>query len=162
MSTGTHHYDALAGLKTAVENLALTGLTNATPLPAGRVYLRELLSDRNVTLPCVVVSLAPMPEGREIQDNTANQVSYPCLVAILAPANQDLALEQVKLQWRQEIEDVFDFKQPPELLDALSDELTLRRTEWQPLDVIDLAAFQDKNLFVSAAIVWVIVLKPRG
>ena len=102
-----------------------------------------------------------MPELREIQDNYDNQIAYPCMVTVIVAQNQDLALTQAPTKWRQQLEEAFDFKQPAALAAALSDDLTLRRTEWQPLDVVDLEAFQLKNLLVSAAIVMVVVVKPR-
>ncbi|MEY2874362.1 MAG: hypothetical protein RLZZ373_1733, partial [Pseudomonadota bacterium] len=162
MATDTHHYDALVGLQTAVLALTLDGIENADPLPAERVYLRELLDNRNVTLPCVMISKAPMPEMTETETSQHNKVSYPCLITVIVPQNKSLELTEGPTKWRQQIEEIFDAKQPAEVIAALGDTVKLQHTLWQPLDVIDLSAFYDKNLLVSAAIVLVVVWKSRG
>lgn len=161
MPTGTHHYDAIQGLKAVVEGLGLDGITGANPLPDERVYTQELLTYREglVTLPCVIVSKAPMPEAVSIEDNQANLVGYPCLIAVLVAANQDPTLTEGPARWRQEIEDAVNLKEPPELAAALS--LELSHTEWMPLDCVDLERFHADNLIVNAGIVVVHVYKPR-
>jgi len=163
LATGTHHYDALVGIQKAIQNLNLDGVLGADPLPSARVYLREFFKfDAALyTLPFVMVSLVPMPELREQTDSRHNQVSYTCLVTIAAPANQGQEIIQGTLRWRQSIEETFDGEQPQEIIDAMGDTVKLRRTEWQPLDVIDLEAFAHKDLFVSAAVVLVVVWKTR-
>jgi hypothetical protein len=165
VATGIHHYDALIGIQKAIQNLELKGLAGKTwgvndPLPPGQVYLREMLTERNIDLPCVMVSKAPMPEMNEIGDNLDNITGYPCMATVIAPADQEQELTSGPTLWRQRIKETFNFKQPDEIANEMAAELTLKRTEWHPVDVLDLDQFQNKNLFVSAAIIVVFVWEP--
>ena len=89
MSTSIQ-YDAMTGAQTVIRELDLTGVTGATPLPDGRVYLRKLPSDINLTKPCVIVSLGPVAETEARGPNAEDDWGYPVLVTIVIAANQDL------------------------------------------------------------------------
>lgn len=145
------HYQCLTGIQTVIQGLALTGLSGATPLPNDRVYMRKLPTERQLTLPCVVVSLVPMPETLEGTLNNSDDYGYPCCVTIIAANNQDLTVEEPELKWREQIKQAFNNKRPAALQTAVS--VPLLPCKWEPMAVLDLNLFKDANLFVSAAVV---------
>lgn len=153
--TGTHHYDALLGIRASVEPLDLPGID------PDRIYVQELLTYREglIALPAVVISKAPMPESHEIFDDTYERVGYPCLLTLLAAADQDPTLTEAPARRRQLVEECFDHEANHELEDSLSVELD--ETTWQPLDCVDLERFHVDGLVVSAGIIMVYVFKSR-
>jgi hypothetical protein len=160
MASGHEHEDCLRGVRAAIQALPLL-LPDTSALPDARVYLREVPTDRNLTPPAIFVSIYPAPEEMEAGTNAAEDFGYGCQVTVVAAANQelDLAVGDYRLVWRQQIRDAFRFKRPAEVVSAVS--VPLRYCRWQPLAVLDAEAYRSANLFVSAAVVWVLTREVR-
>lgn len=154
------HYDCLEGVQAVIQGLSLA-LPGGGTLPSARVYLRKVLTDRGgVTLPCVLVAPGPVPESLEEGTTAADDLGYPCLVAVVAAGNADLAIDaDHELLWRQQIRKALHFKRPSALTSALS--VPLKRVVWEPYPVLDLTLFQQQNLWVSAALVRVVTREVR-
>jgi hypothetical protein len=157
------HYACLYGIQADIQGLNLTGLTpGGNPLPSSQVIVRKLPSDRNLTLPCVLVTLVPMPESEEPGTNVSDDYGYPSMATIVTANNQDLTVEDVELYWRQLIRGVFNHKKPAGIaaqLAALG--VPYKTTRWEPAPVLDLPLFKDQNLFVSAAVIRVVTRELR-
>lgn len=154
------HEQCLLGVVATIQGLALQ-LPDGSGLPDGRVYLREVPKELNVTLPCVIVSLSPDAEEAEGGTNAAEDFGYPCWVTVLAKANQELplGLNDHRLNWRQQIRDAFRYQRPTAIEAAVS--VPLRYCRWQPLPVLNATAYDANNLFASTAIVWVLTRELR-
>lgn len=153
------HYEALLGVQATVQGLNLTGIPAHVALHPASVVLRKLPTDRNLSIPCVIVSLVPMPESLEGTLNNSDDYGYPCMVTIVNANNQDLTVAEPELKWREQIKQAFNNKRPDALVAAVS--VPLRPCRWEPAPVLDLNLFQQANLFVSAAIVRVITRELR-
>lgn len=158
MATGTVYFDALTGVRNVILGLGLKDAAGAD-LPPEQVYLRDLLDDRQVVTPCVVIAKPEKGEKTEVNDDGTNTVGHPAHVGIIAAENQDLTLEEWPLAWRQAVVDAFDRKQPDALADALGP-APLRDTTWEAGPVISGKGFEG-NLLLSTGWVWVWVWKPR-
>lgn len=146
------HFSALQGVQAVIQGLDLTGLPEASPLPDERVYLRKLPAEwRGLILPCVVVSLVPLPELNPGTLTQSEDYGYPCLVTVIVPNNQDLTLVEAELKWRERVKQAFQRKRPAALVTELGTAFLF--TTWEPSPVLDLDLFKQANLFVSAAVV---------
>ncbi len=153
------YYQALLAVQSAIRSIGLTGIGAVSPLPAAQVYLRKLPADRTLTLPCVIVSLVPVPEGVETRVMPADDLGYPVYVAIVVANNQDLTVQEPELRWREQIRQKFHQKRPAEVISGLT--VPLKICLWEPAPVLDLDLFKSENLFVSAAIIRVITREVR-
>jgi hypothetical protein len=150
----SHHYEALVGVQTVLQSLGLSGI------PGGNILLRKLPFDRNLpSLPCVLVSLWPIPELLDGTQNSSEDYGYPCGVTLVAASNQDLQLVEGELLWRQQIRNAFHNRRPAALAAALS--VPLKYCRWEPAPVLDLPLFRDANLFVSPALIRVFTREAR-
>jgi hypothetical protein len=158
VATGTVYFDALTGVRNVILGLGLK-LADGSALPVEQVYLRDLLDDRQVVTPCVVIAKPERGEKTEVNDDGTNTVGHPVALGIIAAENQDLTLEEWPLAWRQAVVDAFDNKHPAAVSAALG-AADLRNTTWEAGPVISGKGFEG-NLLLSTGWVWVWVWKPR-
>jgi hypothetical protein len=145
--------ECLRGVQAAIQGLPLL-LPDASTLPDARVYLREIITARNVTPPCVVVALAYLPELLEGSLNSSDYIGWPVWVGVIGAANQelDIPVDDHRLLWRQQIKDAFHYQSPAALVAAVS--LTGVFSIWEPGPVLLKEAY-DVNVYASPATIWV-------
>ncbi len=134
--------ELLTVTQTIIQELGLT-YDGSTALPNGQVYVRKFPSDRNASLPFVMVALG----GREEMakgDFEDTEIVYPVLVVHAFVSNQELALNDDELYWRQQITDVFLDLPRPEVLTAQVPECLI-----DPNPVLDLRLFSQANVDVG-------------
>ena len=133
------HEQCISAVKTVIQGLDLDGI------PDAQIYDRKLIIDRELTLPCVIIS----PEGVE-QDlggtNERDDWGYPVPLVYVDADNQDLADTALKrkrmLLWRQRLRRAFHNKR----LSAVS-EVYVCRVE--PNVIIDQTAWLERNKVVG-------------
>jgi hypothetical protein len=102
--------DLQNGLVALVQSLGLTWRPPpytgaAQPLPAGQVYKRQVESDFNVTLPCVLIVLGPGKPSVQGGTFESTEVLYPLRVLYLFLADQSQSVNPDALVWQQQILD---------------------------------------------------------
>ncbi len=89
---------------------AITGGT-LVGLSTSNVVIQKVPSDRNQSLPCVVIA----PQGEELETtgvNDRDDITYNVLVALVNNDNQDQSANyEQELNWRQNIRRLFHMKQ---------------------------------------------------
>lgn len=137
MANLSNHYDSLTFCKTSIEALSLSGLT-------GGVVIQEVpnYKDGTIALPFVSVS----PWGRELNPTTGpvslNEKGYGVLVAIVA--SPDVNALETRLYWRQRI-----FNKLIHRVDSGDRNYNM---EIEPANAVDVKAFLERGLFVSAMV----------
>lgn len=153
----------MSGVQTAIRELDLTGVTGASPLPDSRVYLRKFITDRNITLPAVVVGMAPVAETEERGTNVEDDFGYPVGVAVIIAANQNLeTFDADEIAWRQQIRNKFHNRRPTAVSNALGASVPLKICKFEPMPVFDFGMFQNENLYVSPMIIRVVTRETRS
>ena len=141
------YYTILTAARTAIRGLTLT-LPDATTLPSARVYLRKVLTDRNTTLPCVIVFMPPAPETVAPFGNNLDEIGYAVGVCIIAASNQDYELaagDEKFLKWRQQVRRLFH--------DQRLAGTGGYRCTWEPAPVLSMGDWLERNLWVQGGIV---------
>ncbi len=136
------HLRCIEAVQSAIQTMALTGLASA------QVYAKKLPTDRDVTLPAVIVSYPPN-EGERLAGGVHNKtdVGFPVLVTFLKADNQDMALagaENMAL-WRRSV--LLHFHN--ERLTGVSE---VNYCTVEPRAVIDMEAFTN-NLHAGALVI---------
>ncbi len=132
----------LDAAQTSIRALSLAGV------PSAQVYVRELLSDRDLVLPAVV--LAPWePEKRVDPDAFGGEKSweYSFVVAFLAAGNQTLALDRAGHLRREQVLDLLDDPADPTVVYA--GVTNVWRSLVEPRVVVDTSLFRDANLLAG-------------
>ena len=130
--------------QTQIQALGLQ-LPDASPLPDAQVYLRRLVVDRDIVLPCIQV--APGDREEELDGSTEDlEVRFPVAVAFIVAVNQDYTLVDVDLPWREAIMDAFADQTPVKITlpDANVSDLQI-----EPLAVTDMDAWRNQNLVMG-------------
>jgi hypothetical protein len=124
---------------------AITGGT-LVGLSTSNVVIQKVPSDRNQSLPCVVIA----PQGEELETtgvNDRDDITYNVVVALVNNDNQDQSANyEQELNWRQNIRRLFHMKQ----LGPLTIESV--KTFVKPLETVDREAWY-ANLLKSAMLV---------
>ena len=152
-------YDAIINLQTAVQGLSLV-LPGGGTLPTTRVYARKILTDCNVTLPCVIIALGPMPPVEEPGLNLRDDWDTPLIVAIVAAGNQNYALDsetEALLLWEQRTRRLVNNVR----VTGTYGDSTLKQCRWQPWPVAQLGLWETANLWVQGGFAHVITREPR-
>jgi hypothetical protein len=128
--------DIQSAIQGAITGGTLVGLT------ASNVVIQKVPTDRNQSLPCVVI--APAGEDLPLSGvNDRDDATYNILVAIVNNDNQDQAANyEQELNWRQNIRRLFHMQQ----LGPLTTESV--KTFVKPLMTVDPSAWY-ANLFLS-------------
>jgi hypothetical protein len=154
-TTTSIYYQVLQAVQSAIQGLNLV-LPDASVLPASRVYLYKLLTDRAITLPCVIVFQPPVPETMPGGTNERDDTGYPVGVGILAASNQDYDLDSDDdpfIKWRQRIRRKFNEQR------IVVDQVY--RCLWEPSPLIDYGLWEQGNLWVQGGIVRVLNRESR-
>ena len=144
--------------QTQVQGLGLKYGPQGTALPNAQVYLFKFPTDQfrlpsgQVLYPCVIIAPGRMEDvvDRE-QDFEDTEMIYPVLVAILFATNQQLALNNDALYWRQQIIDNF-LDIPAALASAAQAAITdanVYDCRIGPAPIIDPGAFLSQGVDVS-------------
>lgn len=152
------HYQCCQQVQAAIQGLALPLPAGGT-LPSGRVYLRKVLTDRDVTLPAVIVFLPPMAEAALGGTNERDDWGYPVGVAIVSPSNADYGLDtddEEYLRWRELIRKAFHEKR------GITTPAEVYRTLWEPAPVIDYGAWEAQNLWVQGGVIRCVTREARA
>lgn len=161
MATTSIHYDCLTGIETVLEALTFDGITGANPLPASRIVVQNMLTERVLTIPAIVIFPWPVPESMERGTNVEDDWGYPCGVGIIIPKNQSLTIDPDEFGWRQKIRNAFHHKRPTALQTALGASVPLKICRVEPQPVLDLGLLRDSNLFVSTLMIRVVTREAR-
>jgi len=138
-------YRVMQDIQTAIQ-AAITGGT-LVGLAGANVVIQKIPTDRNQSLPAVVIAPTheELPPGAGLNDR--DDVTYSVTVAIINNDNQDQAANyEQELNWRQNIRRLFHMKQ----LGPLTTESVICRVK--PLATIHPEAWY-ANLFLSMQIV---------
>lgn len=155
-------FDILQAIRSDVQALNLPGLA------AANVVVQKVPSDRAKDLPaekfpCLIIA----PFGAETIDpaagsNLRDDVVYPVLVAVLAsekdeyeqPLDQQTKRFNLYLKWRETLRKSFSQQR-------LSTELCFK-VEVQPLEIVDRAAWFERNVFSSGLLLKCYSRESRG
>jgi hypothetical protein len=160
MALNSLHRQALDAIADIIRGLSLTGLAGGSPLASDRVTVQVLAdADRETPLPCVQVSLVPLPESLEGTTNNTDDIGYPVGVSIIVPKNQAETVLDAELTWRQQVMQALHHKRPAGLVSALTAPLV--RVEWVPGIVVSEELLRVANLWTSQMVFRVVVRKPR-
>lgn len=133
------HYNIMDAAQDVIQALSLTDIgTN--------VVLRKLPTDRDLTLPAVIVSHGTETETQLPGTNLADDWGYPVLVSIVSNGNQDYTLSEQELEWREKVRNAFNNKR----LSAVG---TTFRCVVEPRAIVDLGLWKEQNLNVSTLLV---------
>jgi hypothetical protein len=149
------YYQILQAVQTAIQALSLE-LPSAGTLPAGQVYLRKVLTDRDVTAPCVIVFQPPAAESMLDGTNERDDTGYPVGIAIVSVSNQDYAFDSDDdpyAKWRQRIRRRFN-----NVRIAVDQ---VYRCLWEPSPLIDYGLWQQSNIWVQGGVIRVVNRETR-
>jgi len=142
--------DILNAVQWSIQQIGLK-LADSTTLPNGQVYLRKLPTDRGgLTLPCVIVSESPDPETDLGGTNARDDWGHPVLVTTVVASNQDVAVYDWEILWRQQIRRKFH----NQLLSGSGGLLaTVYICVVEPRTIVDPSLFRDGNLSLGQLLV---------
>jgi hypothetical protein len=149
--------------------LAIEGVEpDLRTLPPHQVYLRRLPTERDCEFPCVI--LCPWAfEGIEDESFEDQNCTFQVLVWIVFANNQDYALAENELLWRQQIVDAFDGEPLVALIDPAStlvDDLkslaNVSGCTIEPVSILDADAWQNANLALSGMVLRFDTNRPRS
>ena len=133
--------------QTSIQALGLQ-LPDNSPLPNTQVYLRRLVVDRDLVLPCIQVALGDREE--ELDGSVEDlEVRYPIAVAFIMATNQDYTLIDVDLPWREAIMDAFA---DMTAVNISIPNANVSSLEIEPLAVTDLDAWRNQNVVMGGMI----------
>jgi hypothetical protein len=129
---------------------------NLPGLPSGQVYARKLATDRNTTPPCILLALGGVEEllPGNFEDT---EIVYPVLLIHVFASNQDYALNDTELTWRQGIIDAFLDLPRPEVTSAVVSDCQI-----DPRPVIDTGLFQTSNRDIGGLLLKFHTNRSRG
>lgn len=143
-------FDILTQIRTDIQALTLPGIG------AANIVIQKVPSTRDKDLPatkfpCVII--APFgAESMESAGNLRDDVVYPVAVVVMAsekdeaeqPQEQQAKNFEMYLKWRETIRKSF-------IQQRLTSSLVFK-IELQPLDIVDRAAWFDRNVFASGLV----------
>jgi hypothetical protein len=129
------HYDIIDAVADVIVALNLTSITS-------NVVQQRLPTDRDLTLPVVIVSHGSEMEAKRPGTNAQDDWGYPVLVSIVQAANQDKAINNNLLYWREQIRNAFHNKR----MSAIS---TNYQCEVEPRPIFDVGLWSQENIDVS-------------
>lgn len=155
MSDATH-MKVVEAVQDVIQALKLAGYVDR------QVYLRRVPTDRNVSLPAVLVSPGPEPEDLPDEGlNKSDYTGYPVLISVVSAGNQDLTVSDKELYWRERIRKAFRFKEPSTVLTGLPTGTVIHKILVRPGPILDLNLWQQNNLCVSTLTLMVYVREAR-
>lgn len=152
MASTSVYYEALLGVQSALQTLLAPA-----KLPPASIFVDEVAIPREKPKPYISISPAQRPERIPGGSNSQEDRSYPILVAYVA--DPDVSQLDYRLTVRQQIIRRFQMQHLPTGSITLASD---QRTEVEPSVPIDLAAYTNQGLFVSAVIVWTIVREAKS
>lgn len=158
----SYHLQCVQAVAAEILGLGLTGITGANPLPATQIYQQVLPLDYNVTLPAVLVTLAPVSEKIESTLMASDVIGYPVGVVLAKAQNQSVALDGDAdnfLYWRRQIAGHFHKRRPGTMAALLSAPLDM--CSWEPGQVVVPQLWSTSNIWASAMLIRVALRKTR-
>ena len=150
MARQSTYYRILEYVHEQMQSLDLEGI------PGTQVYRRKIPTDRNVTLPCCIVSMPPngVP-SYEYATNERDDIGFPVLITFVQASNQELDLDAQAMAWQEvamsKCRDIFRIPQT-----------LVYNVRIEPLPVLDSDLFMDKNLDVGGFTARFLSREPRG
>jgi len=148
------HMQLLDATKTAIEGLGLTGISSSN------VVVLQVPDDKGKWLPGLP-GIMVAPFGRETLPadqgtNRSDDIGYPVLIAIVDVANQAQTTNlDGRLYWREQIIDEFFHNRL-----SIAGEDPIEQTI-EPLEIVNSAAWFQRQLYVSALVVRCTIRKLR-
>ena len=144
------HYSILNAVANAIRGLGLDGLTNDD------VYVLKAYTDREavVNLPAIEVVLY---DKERILPGTFETMwrGYPVLIVFLTVNNQDLAVREAELKWREQVLDYF------ERTNVLTGVPEVWNRTIETGFIVDLELFKNKQVFSGAILISFWITKDR-
>jgi hypothetical protein len=144
-------YQCLDAVRSRIQGLSLAGVQN------DQVVIGKVPDDKNRSFPSILITPF-QSESLNAADgtNSRDDLGYPVLVAILAADNQDQQANlDTYLVWREKIRQAFHNQRLPGVSEIIT-------TAVEPRNIVEPAAWFERNLFVSGLLLRFLSREPRG